>query len=88
MCGEAADIENLFAGLRMRAHDRMLDLRIRGGEPFALFRGHRRTERMFDAALCPQSGDALLHVLGQALIGLDHVHPDGVAPFLRAFNAT
>ena len=48
---------------------------------------HRGAEGRFDAVARAQPGDLGLDVLGQAVVGLDHVDPHRVAPDRRTFDA-
>ncbi|MCY1284344.1 hypothetical protein D9M70_332440 [compost metagenome] len=86
MRGEAADVENLLAGLRVGTDHGMLDFRILPGEACALFRRHHGTERMLDAALCTQAVDAPFDVIGKPPVRLDHIDPDRVPALLRALD--
>src|SRR5262245_56615146 len=83
---ERVDEQHLLAGLRVRAHHRVLGVReaLVQGQP--LLDGHVGAEGGLDAVPRTQVGDLLLDVLGQPLVGLDHVHPDGVAADGRALD--
>ncbi|MNF80256.1 hypothetical protein D3C84_624930 [compost metagenome] len=87
MGGEGVDEQHLFPGFRVGAHHRMLGIGVLGLERQAFFDRHGRAEAGLDAVTGAQAFDFLLHVFGQAVVGLDHVHPHGVATDRRALDA-
>src|SRR6516164_3455675 len=78
MGGEPVDEQDLLAGLRVRAHDRVLGV----GESFPqgapLVGRHDRTERRLDAVPREQAADLGLDVLRQPGVRHRHVDPDRV----------
>src|SRR3954451_12444603 len=77
--GERVDEEDHLARLRVRPHDRVLGVGVALVQGQPLLGSHGRTEAGLDAVPRPEAGDLLLHVLGQATVGLRHVDPDRVA---------
>src|SRR5256885_2004665 len=80
--------QQLLAGLGVGAHHGMLHGRVLAGQPRARLGRHHGAEGVLYAGLGAQAADAALDALGQLLVGLDHVDPDGVAAERRALYSS